>query len=129
MNRFGARAVLSVAMVLAWTGSCGQIVGRTVGVARDQTEAFAIGRSVRKHLLEQVIYTEQGDKIGTVHDLIVSADGTISFVVVSADDLVGLNRHHVLIPIDQLRQRQDRLLLPGMTRASIQALPAFEYAD
>jgi hypothetical protein len=41
---------------------------------------------------------------------------------------VGLGKHDVAIPVNQLKQRDGKFVLPGATKEGIKALPKFEYA-
>jgi hypothetical protein len=52
----------------------------------------------------------------------------VSFVIIGAGGFVGLKRHEVAIPVEQLSERNAVIVLPGATKAAIKALPSFEYA-
>ncbi len=41
---------------------------------------------------------------------------------------MGVGRHDVAIPVNQLKQLDGKFVLPGATKEAIKALPKFEYA-
>ena len=41
---------------------------------------------------------------------------------------MGLGKHDVAIPVNQLKQQDNKFVLPGATKDAIKALPKFEYA-
>ena len=52
---------------------------------------------------------------------------TLSFVIVGAGGFVGVGKHDVAIPVNQLKQQDGKLVLPGATKEGIKTLPKFEY--
>ena len=107
-----------------------QVAGSTtIGIAIAQAQEVAVGWSAKKQVLGRTVYNDAGDKVGKIDDLIVAADQSISFAIVGAGGFVGLRRHHVAIPVNQLSQRDGEFILPGATKAAIKRLPAFDYAD
>ena len=52
----------------------------------------------------------------------------MSYVIVGAGGFVGLGRHEVAIPINQLQEQDGKYVLSGATKEAIKALPKFEYA-
>jgi hypothetical protein len=52
----------------------------------------------------------------------------VSFVIIGAGGFVGVGRHDVAIPVNQLKQENGKIVLPGATKEAIKALPKFEYA-
>ena len=89
---------------------------------------MALGWSAKKQVLGQSVYNEQKQKVGTIDDLIIAPDTSVSFVIVGAGGFVGLGKHDVAIPVTQLSQQNGKFLLPGATKDAIRALPKFEYA-
>src|SRR5262249_40046408 len=79
--------------------------------------------------MAQPVYNEQTQKVGIIDDLIVAPDTTVSFVIIGAGGFVGVGRHDVAIPVNQLKQQDDgKFILAGATKEAIKALPKFEYA-
>ena len=130
MKRSVPTALLALASLLAAPHAFSQVAGTTtVGVEVTKLQVVASGWSAKKQILGKVVYNEDGDQVGRIDDLIIAPDSEVSFVIVGAGGFVGLKRHHVAIPAEQLGERDDgNFVLPGATKAVIRALPAFEYA-
>lgn len=121
---------LSVAASAAVLGTAGaQVAGSTArGVTLIEVQELALGWSVKKSILGKTVYTGTGDKIGTVVDLIISPDKTVSYLVIGAGGFIGMGRHDVAFPVAQMKEISGKLVLDGVTRDSVKAMPAFEYA-
>ena len=52
----------------------------------------------------------------------------MSYVIVGAGGFVGLGKHDVAIPVNQLQEQDGKYVLSGATKEAIKALPKFEYA-
>jgi sporulation protein YlmC with PRC-barrel domain len=106
-----------------------QVAGSTrVGITVEEMRVVAIGWSAKKQILRQPVYNEQKQKVGIVDDLIIAPDTAVSFVIIGAGGFVGVGRHDVAIPVNQLKQEDGKIVLPGATKEAIKALPKFEYA-
>jgi hypothetical protein len=122
--------VISIALLAAVAGPAGaQVAGSTrLGVTVEQTSAIAVGWSAKKQVLGQPVYNEQNQRVGIIDDLVIAPGSAVSFVIIGAGGFVGLGRHDVLIPVEQLTQQDNKFVLPGATKEAIKALPKFEYA-
>jgi len=132
----GARAsvmgimVLAVAMGGVTTQSDAQVAGTTkVGVAVAELDIVAKGWSAKKHILGEPIFNEQGNRVGTVQDLIVSPQKAISYAIVGTGGFIGLPKHDVAIPVSQFEEKGGKFILAGATKETIKALPQFQYAQ
>ena len=124
---------LLVVLGLMWAATAGDagapVAGKVVlGTTVEVTEAIAVGRRASK-LMGASVYNEQNEKIGTIDDLIISPDRSLSFAVLSVGGFLGLGGRLVAIPVEQLRAEQDRLVLPGATKDALAKLPEFQYAS
>ena len=129
MNRPGLVALSCVILLASADYAAAQVAGSTrLGVAVEEMRAVAVGWSAKKQILRQSVYNEQNQKVGTIDDLIIAPDTSVSFVVVGAGGFVGLGKHDVAIPVNQLKQQDNKFVLPGATKDAIKALPKFEYA-
>jgi len=130
MKRIAFASLVSLALVLGVDAAQAQVAGSTtLGIAVAQIQEVAVGWSAKKQIIGHTVYNEAGDKVGKIDDLIVSTDKSVSFAIVGAGGFVGLRRHHVAIPVNQLSQRDGEFLLPGATKSAIKALPTFDYAE
>ena len=122
--------MVSIALLVSVPVSAiAQVAGSTrLGVTVEQTSAVALGWSAKKQVLGQPVYNEQKQRVGTIDDLVIAPGSAVSFVIIGAGGFVGLGRHDVLIPVEQLKQQDNKFVLPGATKEAIKALPKFEYA-
>ena len=125
-----ALVTLSCALLLAPASHAGaQVAGSTrVGVAIEEMRALALGWSAKKQILRQPVYNEQKQKVGIIDDLIIAPDTSVSYVIIGAGGFVGVGKHDVAIPVNQLKQEDGKFVLPGASKDAIKALPKFEYA-
>ena len=106
-----------------------QVAGSTtVGVAVEELKAVAVGWSAKRQILGKPVYNEKNERVGAIADIIVTPERAVSYLIVGAGGFVGLGRHDVAIPVNQLQQQDGKFVLPGATREAIKALPRFEYA-
>lgn len=98
------------------------VIGATVA----ETQLLATGYRATK-LLKQDVYNDKGEKIGTVDDLVVSADGTLSTAIVNVGGFLGLGKHLVAIPVKQFASIAPKAVLPKASKVELKALPKFEY--
>jgi hypothetical protein len=126
------KTMLAVAVfgaVVASASANAQIAGaQPLSVSVEQSQALLEGWSVKKSVLGKAVYNDDNAKIGTVRDLIVAPDGSVSAAIVSAGGFLGVGTHDVAVPIASLDVRQGNLYLPGATKEALKATPAFQYA-
>ncbi len=125
------RKTVAVATLAAIFGTpiMAQVAGSTqVGVSIIETREIATGWSVRKSVLGRDVYNEKNERIGKVEDIIISPDKNASFLIVGAGGFVGIGRHDVAIPVDQIHEENGKIKIPGATKAIVKAMPEFEYA-
>ena len=101
---------------------------QTIGVTQAEVQVVATGWSAKKKILGKAVYNDNGQKIGTVDDIIISPDHKVTFAIVGAGGFVGVGKHDVAIPVTQLKQESDRIVLPGATKEALRSLPEFKYA-
>ena len=125
-------SVLLVACALAFMPgdyAMAQVAGSTrLGVSTEEVKIVASGWSSKKQILGKTVYSENNQKVGRIDDLIVAPDSAVSFAIIGAGGFVGLGRHDVAIPVQQIKLQDDKFILPGATKEAIKALPKFEYA-
>jgi sporulation protein YlmC with PRC-barrel domain len=68
------------------------------------------------------------EKVGTVYDIVVAPDKSVSYAIIDAQGFIGIPRHDVVVPVDQLDFVNGKLVLRGATRDALKAMPAFQYA-
>lgn len=107
-----------------------QVAGSTtLGVSVVEATRLTMGWSVKKGILGKTVYNDSGDKVGKVEDLIISPDRAVSYLIIGAGGFIGIGRHDVAIPVMQVKDKGGRLVIPGATKAIVEAMPRFDYVD
>jgi len=99
-----------------------------LGTTVEVTQAIAVGRLASK-LIGAPVYNEKDEKVGAIDDLIITPKNSVSFAIVSVGGFLGLGERLVAIPVEQFRDEQGRLILPGATKEELKKLPEFQYAS
>jgi sporulation protein YlmC with PRC-barrel domain len=106
-----------------------QVAGSTtIGTSQEEMKVVALGWSAKKKILGKAVYNDKNEKIGTVDDLIIAPDRAVSFAIIGVGGFVGIGKRDVAIPVNQIKEEKDRLVLPGATKEALKALPEFQYA-
>ncbi len=124
-------AAMAVAAVISMSaGSAGaQVAGSTtIGVTKEEIKAVMEGWSAKKAILGKAVYNDKNEKIGTIDDLIITPDRSVSYAIIGAGGFLGIGKHDVAIPMSQLKLEKDKFILPGATKEALKAMPKFEYA-
>ncbi|TDV11376.1 PRC-barrel domain protein [Paraburkholderia caballeronis] len=123
-----AAAIVAGSMSIS-IGAHAQIAGtQPLGVTVEQSQALLEGWSVKKSVLGKAVYNDNNQKIGTIRDLVVAPDGSLSAAIVSAGGFIGVATHDVAVPIGALQVRDGNFFLPGATKEAIHATPEFQYS-
>jgi sporulation protein YlmC with PRC-barrel domain len=130
MKRSGLLIALSWIVALGPGGhAAAQVAGSTkLGVAVEELRAVALGWSAKKQILGQSVYNEKNEKVGRIDDVIIAPDSSVSYVIVGAGGFLGVGKHDIAVPANQLKQQDGKFVLPGASKEAIKALPKFEYA-
>lgn len=110
------------------------VAGRsTLGVSTVEMQTVVLGWSALRDMLGKTVYNDQKDRIGKIDDLIVTPAGAqrapaTSYAIVGVGGFLGMGKHDVAIPMEQIKLINGQLTLAGATKESLKALPAFEYA-
>lgn len=98
-----------------------------LGVTVVEMEAIFVGWSAKRDLLGKPVVNEKNEQIGKIDDLIIRPDSAVSYAIIGVGGLLGVAKHDVAIPLQQIKMQQGMLVLPGATREALKALPPFEY--
>jgi sporulation protein YlmC with PRC-barrel domain len=125
--RAGGMICLTVAISAGNTYA--QVAGSsTIGVTQEEVKMVARGWSAKKKILGKAVYNDAKQKVGTVDDLIITPEKSVSYAIIGVGGFLGMGKHDVAIPVNQLKADQDRIILPGATKEALKAMPTFEYA-
>ena len=99
-----------------------------IGATKDEVSVVGKGWSMKNDVMNKDVYTDGGkEKIGTIDDIIVTMDKSVSYAIVSSGGFLGIAKHDVVIPVSQLKSEGTRIILPGATKESIKAMSPFVY--
>jgi sporulation protein YlmC with PRC-barrel domain len=76
------------------------------------------------------VYNDQNQSIGSIDDVLMNdADHKASTVVVSVGGFLGMGAKLVSVPFDQLKIGNDKIVMPGATKASLEGMPEYRYTS
>jgi sporulation protein YlmC with PRC-barrel domain len=123
-------AFISLVVAASAADSMAQTAGSSVlGVSVTELREVAAGWSAKKQILGRDVFNEAGEKIGTIEDLIVAPNRTISYAIIGVGGFLGVATHDVAVPVSQFKQSAGRIVLPGATKDALKAAPKFEYGN
>jgi len=124
-------STIAVTVLLIATPACfaQQVVGSTtLGVAYAELRDVTSGWSTKKQILGKKVFNDSGETVGKIDDIIVSPDKAVSYAIIGAGGFLGVGRHDVAIPVNQLKENDGKFILAGATKDAIKDMPEFEYA-
>jgi sporulation protein YlmC with PRC-barrel domain len=123
-------------MVLAALGiaapaiSRAQVAGSTLlGTNYAEVRDIALGWSAKRQIFGSPVYNDLNERIGSVDDIVVTFDKSVSYVIVNAGGFLAVTKHDVAVPVSKLKLVDGKLVLPGATRDALKDVPPFEYAN
>jgi len=121
--------VLSLLLAVAVVPVGAQVAGSTTtGVSPDEVKTLARGWSAKKQILGKPVYNDQDERVGEVEDLIVTPDKSLSYAIIGVGGFLGMGTYDVAIPVDQFQSSNGKIVLPGVTKDTLKAMPPFQYA-
>jgi sporulation protein YlmC with PRC-barrel domain len=76
------------------------------------------------------VYNDQNQSIGSVDDVLMTDnDHKAATAVISVGGFLGMGSKLVSVPFDQLKIENDRIVMPGATKASLEGMPEYRYTS
>jgi sporulation protein YlmC with PRC-barrel domain len=76
------------------------------------------------------VYNDQNQSIGSVDDVLMSdSDHKAGTAVISVGGFLGMGSKLVSVPFDQLKIENDKIVMPGATKASLEGMPDYHYTN
>ena len=76
------------------------------------------------------VYNEQNQSIGSVDDVLMSDnDHKAGTAIISVGGFLGMGSKLVSVPFDQLKIENNKILMPGATKASLEGMPDYHYTN
>ena len=73
------------------------------------------------------VYNDQNQSVGSVDDVLMSKDNKANAAVISVGGFLGMGSKLVSVPFDQLKVENNRIVMPGATKASLSSMPDYKY--
>jgi sporulation protein YlmC with PRC-barrel domain len=111
-----------------------QGVGSNAPVAMSTANAlkyFTADHQVRaSKVVGASVYNDQDQSIGSVDDVLMNDnDHKAGTAVISVGGFLGMGSKLVSVPFDQLKIDNDRIVMPGATKASLEGMPEYRYTN
>ena len=101
---------------------------QTVQLTKVDVVKVATGFRASKIIGSSVV-NEAGDTAGKVDDIIIGEDGKSPFVVLAVGGFLGIGDKLVVLPYEQLKAMDRKIVMPGATKDALKDLPSFKYAS
>jgi PRC-barrel domain len=97
-----SKALISVFLAACTTattqGAAAQVVGQqAIGITVAETDAILSGWSVKRSILRKPVFNQDAEKIGTVYDIVVAPDKSVSYAIIDARGFIGIPRGFVAL--------------------------------
>ena len=99
---------------------------QTVTLMKVDPASLATGYRASK-LVGSTIVNQANVTVGTIDDLIITPNDKVPFAVLSVGGFLGMGSRYVVVPFSSLQVKDKQMVLPGATKDSLNALPAFKY--
>jgi len=74
------------------------------------------------------VYDDQDKSIGSISDILLNnSDHRAGMVVISVGGFLGVGSKLVSVPFDQVKVQDNKVVMPGATKASLESMPSFNY--
>ena len=107
-----------------------QVAGSTLlGVSYGELRDVTLGWSAKRQILGHPVYNNTDERVGSVDDIIVTTDKSVSYAIINVGGFLAVAKHNVAIPVSQFQLSGNKLVLPGATSDALKAAPEFDYAN
>ena len=106
------------------------ITTETSSMASSSKYLTADGQVRMSKVVGASVYNDQNQSVGSVDDLLMSDnDHKAATAVISVGGFLGMGSKLVSVPFDQLKIQNDRIVMPGATKASLEGMPEYHYTN
>lgn len=101
----------------------------TAGSSASATPLYATsdGQLRMGKIVGASVYNDQKQSIGTVDDVLMSSNDKATTAVLSVGGFLGMGSKLVSVPFNQLKVENDRIVMPGATKASLTGMPEYKF--
>lgn len=98
-----------------------------IGITVQELDVIVEGWSAKKDILNKPVFNDAKQRIGKVEDIIITPDEGVSFAIIGVGGFLGIGRHDVAIPVEQIDLQDGRFVLPGASKEALKSMPKFDY--
>lgn len=123
-------AIAAIAAATAFTAPAlvlAQGAPQTVQLAKVDVVKVSTGYRASKVIGSSVV-NEANDTVGKIDDIIIGDDGKSPYAVLSVGGFLGMGNKLVALPYEQLKTKDNKIVMPGATKDALLGLPEFKYA-
>jgi sporulation protein YlmC with PRC-barrel domain len=74
------------------------------------------------------VYNDQDKSIGSISDILLNnSDHRAGMAVLSVGGFLGVDSKLVSVPFDQIKIQDNKVVMPGATKSSLESMPSFKY--
>ncbi len=99
---------------------------QTLSVMKVDPQSLATGYRTSK-VVGSTVVNGANETVGTIDDLIVTANEKVPFAVLSVGGFLGMGTKYVVVPYNLFEVHDKQMVLPGATKKSLKSLPEFKY--
>ena len=99
---------------------------QTLSVMKVDPQSLATGYRTSK-VVGSTVVNGANETVGTIDDLIVTANEKVPFAVLSVGGFLGMGTKYVVVPYNLFEVHDKQMVLPGATKESLKSLPEFKY--
>jgi sporulation protein YlmC with PRC-barrel domain len=118
-------ALTSIVLLSGPAGAQGTT--QTVEITKVDVQTVSAGYRASKVIGSSVL-NDANEAVGKIEDLLVSPDGKAPYAVLSIGGFLGMDTHLIVVPYDNLKLVDNKIVLPGGTKDTLKMLPEFKYA-
>jgi len=123
-------AIIAGVALAAPAISQAQVAGSTLlGVSYGELRDVTLGWSAKRQILGHAVYNSMDERVGSVDDIIVTTDKSVSYAIINAGGFLAVAKHNVAVPVSTFQLNGNKLVLAGATKDALKAAPEFEYAN
>ena len=101
---------------------------QTLSMMKVDPASLATGYRTSK-VIGSTVYNDANETVGTIDDLIVTANDRVPYAVLSVGGFIGIGSKFVVVPFNLLEVKDNRMVLGAATKDSLKSLPDFKYSN
>jgi len=78
-------------------------------------------------IIGTAVYGDGAERLGTIDDLVVTEGDKVTVAVIAVGGVLGMGSKLIAVPYSQIKAEHERLLLPGVTKDTLNAMPSLVY--